>query len=387
MTPYASPTLDAVRALAPEVAAAVQEAEKARALAPEIVDKLSEAGIFRMLVPKAYGGDELSQAQVGSIIETLAAADAAAAWTAMVAVGFNIVLARFPRATADAVYAHGPNVRLRGGLAPIGAAGAVDGGYVINGRWPFASGPYEANYVAAGCVVMEDGRPRMGPMGPDVRVALVPAEQATFLDTWDSVGLRGTDSTDYELRDVFVPEDYAANIFDLSKPPVYGPNLPFPMMTGPNHSAVCLGVVSAALEELGTLARTKRSAFNPTQTLGEGPIFRHRLGELAVRHAALEALTESQLREVAQLVEAGGPPDPVVAAKHASYVGYVHQQAVDIVNEIFSLAGSAPVYSRSPLQRHWRDVRVAAQHFGGSTAQYPVYGGFLAGETVAAIRH
>lgn len=379
----ASPTLDAVQALLPELADVADETEAAHRLPSRIVDKLRQAGIFRMMVPKEYGGDQLSQAQAVAVIEALGAVDASAAWTAMVGFGFNVMMSRFPRSTAATVYASGPDALTRGALAPIGAAIAADGGFLVNGQWPFASGPYEPQWVVGGCVVIDDGKPRTGPMGPDMRLALVPASQAQFLDTWNSVGLRGSDSTDVVLKEIFVADDFAVNLFDFTRLSNFEPalfNLPFPMLTGPTHSAVCLGIARGALDELATLARTKRSAFNPMQTLGENPIFQHRLAELFVRLASLKALNDQQVADVTRMAEVGEPATPLIMARNASWVGYIHAETVDIVNEAFSLAGSTPVYTKVPLQRRWRDIRVVAQHFGGSTAQYPVYGGLLAGQ-------
>jgi indole-3-acetate monooxygenase len=378
-----SPTLDAVRSLSAEIAASAEETEHARSLPARIVDDLRNAGLFRMLVPKRFGGDALTEAQACAVVESLAAADAAAGWTAMVALGFNVALARFSPATLNMLYADGPDVPLRGALAPIGHGTVADGGYLVSGRWPFASGPFPPKWVVAGFVVIDGGKPRMGPMGPDTRIGLVPVEKVEFLDTWYTVGMRGTDSRDFQFKDVFVPLDHAINMFDFAAPQAYGDpmfDLPFPVLAAPHHSAVCLGIVRATLEELGTLARTKRSAFNPSQVLGEAPVFQHRFAELSIRHSAIRALSERHLREIDQLIAKRAPIGALEMSKLASWTGFVHAQAVDIVNEAFSLSGSTPVYSKCPMQRRWRDVRVAAQHVGGSTMQYPVYGGLLAGQ-------
>lgn len=374
-----SKTLDAVKSLSVEISAAADEGEAKRHLSPIVVDKLRKAGIFRMLVPKQYGGDSLSLPQACAVIEELAAADAAAAWTAMVALGFNVILASFPRETADKIYSEGPDVGLRGAIAPIGKFIPADGGYKVSGRWPFASGPYQPKWVVAGGTVLDGDKPMMGPMGPETRIAIVPADAAEFLDTWHTVGLRGTDSRDFQFSEAFVPEDHAINLFGLNGQ-CYGDslfNLPFPVLAGPTHSAVCIGIVSAMLEELGVLARTKRSAFNPTQALGENPVFAHRFAELTVRHAALQALLEQQIREVTRLADEAISMQDVT--RHASYSGYIHVQAVDIVNEAFTMAGSTPVYSKSSMQRRWRDIRVVAQHIAGSTWQYASFGTLLAG--------
>ena len=65
-------TLDAVRALVPEITARVDEIEQARTLPRDLVDDLVAAGCFRALVPRSHGGDELAFADALAVIEELA---------------------------------------------------------------------------------------------------------------------------------------------------------------------------------------------------------------------------------------------------------------------------------------------------------------------------
>lgn len=379
-----SATLDNVRKITSDIAACAEQGESERCLVPAVVDKLKAAGIFRMMVPKQFGGDQLSLTQACAVIEELAAADAAAAWTAMVAFGFNVALAKYPKEVVSGIYANGPDVMIRGALAPTGKAIASDGGYVISGKWPFASGPYNPDWMVAGAIVIKDGAPIMTPMGPEMVVAIIPTDKVTFLDTWHSVGMCGSDSRDYTVEQVYVPADHTTNLFNFMSPQCYDLPLfdqPFPIITGPTHSAVCLGIVRGALEELAELSKTKKSAFDPTTVLAQNPIFQHNLAELSIRHAALQALVDKQTAIID--AEQNFQLNPMVMTKNSSWTGYVHVESVDIVNKAFGLAGSTPVYKTSTLQRRWRDVRVAAQHFGGSTAQYPAYGGLLAGQMPA----
>jgi alkylation response protein AidB-like acyl-CoA dehydrogenase len=379
-----SRTLDAVQKIAPEIAERAEETEKNRSLAPDLIEKLRVAGVFRMMVPRSFGGEEMSQLQACRVIEELARADGAAGWTGMVAFGFNIAFSRFPAGTVAELYKSGADVLTRGALAPIGTATPVDGGFVISGRWPFASGSYKPKWVAAGCIVKVNGVPRLGPDGtPEMRLALVPAENVEFLDTWYSVGLRGSDSTDFAIKEQFVPEAYTSNPFNPFQPSVFEQPLhkvPFGFLTGPTHSAVCLGIAQGALDELGNLAKTKRGVFSPAQRLAEDPVFKHRFGELLIRLEAVRALTDVQIEKTLAIAQSGRPIAPLDFAENGAKVGYVHVQCVDIVNEAFSLAGSTPVYSKSALQRRWRDVRCAAQHVGGSTSGYRLLGGLMAGE-------
>src|SRR2546430_9542933 len=88
-----------------------------------------------------------------------------------------------------------------------GVATPVEGGFRLTGRWPFASGCHQAEWMLGPSIVMEDERPRLRPDGrPDIRGFFLPAADCHILDTWDTTGLRGTGSHDWQVADLFVPE-------------------------------------------------------------------------------------------------------------------------------------------------------------------------------------
>ena len=87
--------------------------------------------------------------------------------------------------------------------------------------YSFGSGTGHAAYVSGGFIPMDDGVPRMGAHGlPDMRVGFVPREQVEFTDGWHVMGLRGTGSYDYELRDAFIPDGFSFPLF--GKEPLRG---------------------------------------------------------------------------------------------------------------------------------------------------------------------
>lgn len=377
-----SATLAAVRLLLDEISALANQGEADRMLVASVVDKMDEAGIFRMLVPKQYGGDALTPLQMNAVIEELATADAAAGWTAMVAVGFNVAMSQFSKETLAEIYADGPNVRMRGAVAPMGKAEKVEGGYRLTGRWPFGSGPFEPKWMFGGAMCYENGKQVMGKMGPKTCLALVPAKEFEFFDTWHTVGLCATDSRDFAVTDVFVPDSYVTDMFDFEKASVFEDplfKLPFPMIAGPTHSAVCLGILKATLAELAELSKTKKSAFRPGEILGDSEIFQFHLAEMAVRYASLDALHTQQLRGLEGLSNGSQQFMPAFhLPRGAAWVGYIHQETTEIMNQVIELAGSAPVYNKSQLQKRWRDARIAAQHNAGMRSPYPAYGAGLA---------
>jgi alkylation response protein AidB-like acyl-CoA dehydrogenase len=381
-----SPTLEAVRKLIPEIEARANEIERERRVPADLNEKLMTAGAYRMALPRKYGGVDLEPLQTVRVIEELARADGSTAWTAMVAFGFNVVFGRFSLKVVDTLLASGPALA-RGALAPLGIAQPAKDGYIVNGRWSFASGTYEHQWVAAGCLVMENGKPQLGPEGrPVYKLALLPKDQVEFLDTWYSVGLCGSDSTDYIIKNSFVPEAFTTDIFVA--PSVYDSllhRLPFMMVTGPTHCAVCLGLAQGAIDDLSELARNKRPAFSPKPP-GEDPVFQYRFGELAVRLAAARAYTQNVAQWTAEKAKSGEPCATPDVLRLQTMVAYVHHECVDIIDKAFTLAGSTPVYRSQVLQRRWRDIKCVASHFAGSTACYQALGAALSG-TMPALTH
>jgi alkylation response protein AidB-like acyl-CoA dehydrogenase len=211
---------------------------------------------------------------------------------------------------------------------------------------------------------------------------MVPTKDIHFVDTWDSVGLRGTNSNDLVIDDVFVPEHHTGQFFGTAQVDTAMFRLPIRLALGPTHVAVALGIAEGALNDLRMLAKTKRPAFNPALRLAEDPVFQFRLGQLDIRLAAVRALAEKESRLIWDAAVAGEPISHVASVRQRAMVARAHTECVEIVNEAFGLAGSNAMYNTSTLQRRLRDIRTAAQHVAASAEIYQILGALLVGEDV-----
>jgi alkylation response protein AidB-like acyl-CoA dehydrogenase len=377
-----SDVLDAVRKLAPEIAERADEIDEKRTIPADLIKRLTDAGAFRIFTPRLYGGEELDPISAFRVIEEVAKADGSTGWTVMIAADFGPVFTLFPRETLDELYADGPDVFARGALAPKGVAVAVDGGYIVQGRWPLASGSYDHQWAVGNCIVLEEGKPRMRPNGvPEMRLVIVPADQAEIINTWDAVGMRATCSDDIIIGEQFVPERRAIDLFagqSALDSPLY--RIPPRVLLGPTHIAVACGIAAGALDDVATLAKTKRPAFNPMLRLATDPVFQNKLGQLDTRLCALRGLILDRTQRAWHRVAEGQPLPPEEILRSKSAVTYCHAESVAIANEAFAIAGSTAIYNSSSLQRRWRDARVAAQHVVASEENYRFLGGLLAGE-------
>src|SRR5262245_6597220 len=124
------------RSLQPLVKAHADEGERARRLSMPVRDAMAAEGLYRMAAPACYGGGEVPPTTMIKALEAIAEADGATGWTLMIGVEtVGIATAALAPSVASAMMTEQPNVVFSGAINPLGAAVAVEGGYVVNGRW------------------------------------------------------------------------------------------------------------------------------------------------------------------------------------------------------------------------------------------------------------
>jgi alkylation response protein AidB-like acyl-CoA dehydrogenase len=253
-------TLDAVRELAPKIRAAADEIENGRRLPLHIVEQMQRAGVFRMAMPRTWGGPELNVLSQLRVIEALSIADASAGWCAMIGMDAGYLTAYIDQAVAREMYADIDSVTAVT-FAPPGKAEKKGDCFVVNGRWPFASGCQHATWFIGHFFIFDGDSPRLQPDGlPETRFGFLPAEECEIIDTWTTNGLRGSGSHDWMVKDRFIPE---ARTFNLAAPTHYrkGPLYALPNLLLYKAAAVVLGIARGAIDDFIALASNKPLTF------------------------------------------------------------------------------------------------------------------------------
>ena len=208
----------AARRLAPQIVAAREEAEQMRQTPATLARALADAGLYQMFLPRSVGGMEVTPLVAFEAIEELSKADGSVGWCAMIASDVAMITGWLPTETLRKMVGSPADFRAAGSLRPQGKAWPVDGGYRVKGQWNFASGIINANWLYCPTVVMDGEKPQLTPAGtPKVRAMWLPIKEARIIDTWQTIGLRGTGSHDFIVDDAFVPEDRSCFI---AEPPV-----------------------------------------------------------------------------------------------------------------------------------------------------------------------
>src|ERR1700754_508677 len=165
MTNVTDRILADVRALAPEITRRVAEIEAGPQVPFDLVRKLRSIGIFRSLVPRSHGGLELEMSAALEIMEAICSIEGSVGWVSVIAMGCSTFAPRLPREVFERIYRDGPDVIIVGSAQPVGTAEAVEGGWRVSGRWPFASGCQQPDWMFGLCFMSRDGKPLPEPMG------------------------------------------------------------------------------------------------------------------------------------------------------------------------------------------------------------------------------
>src|SRR5205807_1924729 len=145
-----------------------------------------DAGLYRLLLPRSLGGGEMDPLAYFDVIEALAQADSAAAWSVLISTSTMAITARgLPDEILAAMFTSPRQTIMAGSGPPKGRALPVPGGYRLTGRWTQGSNILLAGWIHVGCHLYDGDQPRRGSDGRPVYLRCVlPASDAKAVDTW-----------------------------------------------------------------------------------------------------------------------------------------------------------------------------------------------------------
>ncbi len=355
-----------------------EEIEAARRLPKEIADEMRSAGVFRMLVPEIYGGLEVHPGDFVRTLKLIAQGDGSAGWNAMIGSTTGILSASLAADVAQEIYGDYPDVLTVGVTAPLGRA-EVDGDeFVITGRWPFGSGSQNADWICGGCFVFENGEQRMGPAGPEVRLAMFRADQVNIEDTWNVSGLSGTGSHHFSVEGVRLPQSHS--IVMGTRAEVRTPLFQFPMLglLALGIASVSLGIGYAALDAFKDLAGVKKPT-GSNRKLIERQMVQSEVAKSVADLESSEAYMHKVIDDAWQVASRGEKLSLEAKASLRLAAANATHKSVAAVDRLYQLGGGTSIYASSPLQRYFRDIHVTTQHIMVAAPIFEVTGKVLLG--------
>ena len=353
------------RELGPVIREHQQEAEDQRRLSKPVHDALRTAGLQRMFAPRSLGGLEMDPVTCARVVEEVASFDSAAGW-ALQSSNVNAWWAcRLPDAGAEEIYGRDPSAPVAAGFHPPQQAVEVDGGFRVTGRSPLASNIHDCEWALFSAFIMDDGKPRMTEFGPAMIAFIIRTSELEIIDTWYTLGMRGTDSNDAAFKDVFVPANRTFGLAPEFQPGRHfqGPLYRFPAagIIAVFSASVLLATARGAITELRDLA-ARKTPFGSMKTLRDRGTVQTALAESEGILRAARVLFYDTMHEAWARTSAG--EGNTLEQKADLLLSTIHavKSSVQVTETMHRIAGTSGIYTRSKLDRYFRDAHTLRQH-------------------------
>ena len=359
-----------IRELGAGIRAKAPQVEVDRRVSTQSIVDLRKAGYFDIVKPKAFGGSELDFGTLVDLNIDLAKYCASTAWVAGLLAAHQWLVASFPFEAQRDVWGANPDALACGSYAPACQAQAVQDGYLLSGRWSFASGCDCAQWSLCAAILPPDqDRETAAPA-----FLLVPEADYTIEDTWHVVGLAGTGSKTLVLKDVFVPKHRVLCFSETtsgltpgarlySHKPDYG--IPMLSVIPSCLASVSVGAALGALEDY--LERTSRrvtrgAVAGAHNRMAEFATIQLRVAEAAASVDAAKTILLKDLRERQSTVRKGesvSTEGRIVSRRGQAFAVSLAIRATEALN---ASTGGQGLDLSHPVQRAWRDANAVGRH-------------------------
>ena len=340
----------------------VAESEASRRLSARAVDLLHQSGATRIISPAAYGGYELPVRALVEAERVIAHGSTAASWVLMVCAAHTFIAGRMDRRGQDEYFTNHPGMLIPGVPSLRGTCQRTNGGYILNGRWPYASGADHGDWALVGC---KGVRNEAGESCPSL-IVVMPKKDAVIDDTWFTLGMRGTGSKDIVLENTFIPEHYAVNMIEAQLGTVPGVDIPlYRLPIRPALATMLLGSIvgmaERGLELFIEKTRGRRDVYTGLMKADNAGVQR-RVAEASVEISCAWALTQQNC----DLLEDAMRHDPPMPAPKRAQVRWNAAYATELCrracNRLFEGAGAGAAHDSHAMQAVFRDMNTASHH-------------------------
>jgi alkylation response protein AidB-like acyl-CoA dehydrogenase len=336
----------------------------------EDFDELRASGYLTACVPTELGGAGLGLDEYAQLVRRIAYVAPATAlgtnmhcyWTGVAAdllrQGDDSCRWILERAVAGDVFAalHGEAGNDMPLLLAVSTAARTDGGWLISGHKIFGS--LSPVWDFGGFHAMDSSDPE----NPMIVHGFLSRDARGFqiMDTWDTLGMRATQSQDTLLEGAFVGDEHVA----LVCPAGFAGAGPFQLSIFAwalmGFSATYLGAAKRALD-LTIESMPNKHSIALQGSMAHHPEVQHAVARMRVAYDAAEAYLERTCDEWTRGVEHEDWPVRLVGTR-----SFVIDRAFEIVDRALDLTGGAGSFKRNRLEQIFRDVRMGRFHPGNS---------------------
>lgn len=355
------------------------ELDRTNSYFDEDLAELRDAGYLAAAVPEHLGGWGLNLAQmaarqrrlaryapatalamsmhtywIGAAAELERAGDSSQRWILEAAVDGEIIAAGHAETGNDIPV-----------LLSTCVAERVEGGYRLTGRKQFGSNGPAWTWLGAHAIDPD------APGGPQTVHAFVERTSpgVTVVETWDTLGMRPTQSHDTVLDGVFVPDVRIGRVVPAGD--ASDPYISFMTMWAlPLIATVYLGIAERALEVAAAGALRKTSIAIERGAYAYNPMVQHQMAEM---YLELDAATATVDRFVDDWV-AGADHGDAWVSKVYSQKWRAVEAAKRVVDVALDVSGGGGMFKGNELERLYRDVRCGGFHPGNDAITHEMVG-------------
>ncbi|GAA1016365.1 oxidoreductase [Acrocarpospora pleiomorpha] len=365
------------------------QGQEDRQVTKAVTDAVDDAGLFNLMVPQRLGGPGASARTMIEVLVELGRADGSTGWSAALVNACTWFAVTYSEQAQREIWGVGPKAKACGIFFPgmtrrhqLGTGEKVEGGYLLTGEYPYASGNAVADWATLGMLIDgPDGTPAMA-------LGLVEAGDWTVKDTWFTLGMRGTGSNTLVVKDAYVP-DHRIQTFDALARGDYA--TPY-ARTEPSSRASFLpvGTVILAAPGIGLAKAALDYSLEklPARSVGytvytearNSPTHHLAVAQAASNIDAAHLLLARAADDIDAFAAAGAYPDERARGRIRMDTGHAVTLCKEAIDVLMTANGAGAFTQDGLLGRIWRDANAAGRHaFATPEIGREVYGRLLLG--------
>ena len=314
-------------------------------LPKEVLQWIAQENLWNLWVPESHGGLEMSLTDGLETLRSLAQLDGSLGWTVTLCSGANFFIGNLEKTVADELF-KGNNRPVFGGSGGVyGTAEKVDNGYLINGKWKYATGAPYLSHFTLNAKIREDGADVLIDDGtPLVRSFLLKREQVEIVQDWNTMGLKATATDSFEVNSQSVDGKYSF-VYDTFYLPQLIFKIPFGVFADLTLWVNYIGMAEHFLEEAKKSTITNMS-----------------LDRLLACITRAKYYVSDYSKKIEKLLAKGHQiPDGLIREIHQEAAGSVQSLSETIIGAYPTLGIRASTEG-SPLNQIFKDYFTATQH-------------------------
>jgi 3-hydroxy-9,10-secoandrosta-1,3,5(10)-triene-9,17-dione monooxygenase len=346
-----------------------KQADEDRRLTDAMAEAMITNDLYKVWIPKRYGGYESDIRTHVDMCAAVSRGNASAGWVLAMQTAVSWMACWMDQEGQDDIYKNNPEARLVGIFTPCNVpAKQVDGGLVISGEWPYATGCLWSDWAEVMVPLIDDQGNFL-----DALWCFVPMSDLQIKDTWYCMGMKATGSNTLVAENLFVPGHRVVSMLGpkgvlagvqnnphADSEPLY--RIPLSMAGTICTTGSVIGAAQAALDYILDKTPKRSISYSTWMVQAEYPVSQVEIAEAATQidtallhaHRAADDAWESGV--------SGEWPSQTRRARARYDASYAMRQSKLAVDTIASIAGASGFVEGSELARIYRDVGVATLH-------------------------